>query len=152
MKVPSYLHLELVTARRAESIVRECIQSRDQRYVCLSCRLPLPGGRIHVRRWSRSSQARFPERHGPRTLWGQKGRFSAVSRNPLLLMIIDQASDTRSLAKMAMLKVLSKKASRMKIVVDLLSRDVGRSSRVGRAKSLEAVIDKGIAAIEGARY
>lgn len=57
-----------------------------------------------------------------------------------------------SLAKTAMLMVLSKKASRMKGVVDLLKRDLmGGRNRV-REEQFESIISRGTVAIRGAKY
>ena len=57
-----------------------------------------------------------------------------------------------SLAKTAMLFVLSKKASRMKGVVDLLKRDLmGGKNRVKEGQ-FETIVARGREAVEGAKY
>jgi hypothetical protein len=57
-----------------------------------------------------------------------------------------------SLAKTAMLGVLSKKASRMKGVIDLLKRDLmGCKNRV-KEEQFGEIITRGRAAVEGAKY
>jgi hypothetical protein len=57
-----------------------------------------------------------------------------------------------SLAKTAMLFVLSKKASRMKGVVDLLKRDLMGGRNRTKEGQFETIIARGRAAVEGAKY
>jgi hypothetical protein len=57
-----------------------------------------------------------------------------------------------SLAKVAMLRVLSKKASRMKHVVDRLTVDLAQHRYRDRKGRLKATVDQGIEAVRGARY
>jgi hypothetical protein len=57
-----------------------------------------------------------------------------------------------SLAKTAMLFVLSKKASRMKGVVDLLKRDLMGGRNRAKEGQFETIIARGRAAVEGAKY
>jgi len=57
-----------------------------------------------------------------------------------------------SLAKTAMLFVLSKKASRMKGVVDLLKRDLMGGRNRAKEGKFETTIARGRGAVEGAKY
>jgi len=57
-----------------------------------------------------------------------------------------------SLAKTAMLIVLSKKASRMKGVVDLLKRDLMGGRNRAKEVEFDTIITRGRAAVEGAKY
>jgi len=51
-----------------------------------------------------------------------------------------------------MLFVLSKKASRMKCVVDLLKRDLLGGRNRAKEGQFETIIGRGRAAVEGAKY
>jgi hypothetical protein len=53
---------------------------------------------------------------------------------------------------MAILKVLSKKESRLKLVVNLLSQDLRVSRANGRETKLAEVVSKGMEAIRTAKY
>ena len=53
---------------------------------------------------------------------------------------------------MAILKVLSKKESRWKLIVDLLSSELRESRRKGREEEFKEIVSRGMAAISGARY
>jgi hypothetical protein len=51
-----------------------------------------------------------------------------------------------------MLKGLSKKASRMKVVVDRLKVDLSQRKFRERAEELSGVVTQGIEAVQGAKY
>jgi hypothetical protein len=72
------------------------------------------------------------------------------SCKPSLKSSLELADD--SLAKTAILVVLSKKASRMKGVVDLLKRDLTGGRNRTREGQFETIVAKGRAAVEGAKY
>lgn len=67
-------------------------------------------------------------------------------------VLVSLASADDSLAKTAMLFVLSKKASRMKGVVDLLKRDLMGGRNRAKEVQFETTIVRGRAAVEGAKY
>jgi hypothetical protein len=72
------------------------------------------------------------------------------SCKPSLKSSLELADD--SLAKTAMLVVVSKKASRMKGVVDLLKRDLVGARNRAKEGQLDTIITRGRAAVEGAKY
>lgn len=53
---------------------------------------------------------------------------------------------------MAIFKVLSKKESRLKLLVDLLARDLRGSRGKGKEEDFKGIVSRGMAAISGARY
>jgi hypothetical protein len=69
-----------------------------------------------------------------------------------ILVRIEGQQAHNSLAKTAMLKVLSKKASRMKVVMDRLKVDLSQRKCRERAEELSGVVTQGMEAVQGAKY
>jgi len=79
-----------------------------------------------------------------------------VKRSDFVLLVymlsFSRTSSDISLAKKAMLIVLSKKASRMKGIIELLKRDLMGHKNSTREGRFEVIIARGRDAIKGAKY